>query len=160
MGSPSHTVLSTVQCYPRFFSTSSRAVNVLWWTVATMYNLHWVGFIAILFLRLQTVFSNSTLDLYHSTLFNVTSIAVICTATAGFLLYATMYLTGVWSATIISFVGASNVLMLLLYSQVLAFVFVRRLFRLHALSSRDDALIAAMTKISLIALVSIIGSVV
>merc|ERR1719474_1566715 len=70
-----------------------------------------------------------------------------------------MCLMGRWSLSVITLSSSLWVMIMLVYSQILAFIFVRRLFRLNSLAERDAVLIAAMTKMTLIALISIIGSV-
>ena len=70
-----------------------------------------------------------------------------------------MCLMGLVSVFVIAISGSAFIMIMLLYSQVLSFVFIRRLFRLNALAQRDTELIAAMTKMTLIALASTMGSV-
>jgi len=155
-----HPVVTSVLCYPVFHdSLSSWTMDFIGWCSATLYYYHWDGFIAILFLRLQAVFNRpniASLQQYRG--FNRISIFVLCTITIGYSIYVIMYLTAKWSLSNITFMASSLLFVLLMYSQALAFVFVRRLYRLNALAQRDDALIAAMTKMSLIALTSIFGS--
>ena len=108
-----------------------------------MYDYHWVGFISILFLRLHIVFNNSILVVYRS--FNVISILIIVTFAAGSTVNYFTLLSGVQSPTASAVFTSVLVLVMLLYSQVLAFVFVRRLFKLNALATKDDQLILSMT---------------
>lgn len=53
---------------------------------------------------------------------------------------------GLRTASGLYFTLSVLVTMMLAYSQVLAFVFVRRLFKLNTMANKDDQLILAMTK--------------
>ena len=113
-----------------------------------MYDYHWVGFISILFLRLHIVFKNSIIAVYRG--FNVISISIIVIFAAGSTVNYVTFMSGLHSE--VSFAGYVSVLVtvMLLYSQFFAFVFVRRLFKLNALATKDDQLILAMTKYAFI----------
>jgi len=135
--------------------------NAWGWTVATVYQYHWNGFISIFFLRLQICFNGPSLDSYNG--YNWISMIVICTATAGHTVNAIMSMMGRWSAEIVAASTMSYIIMMSVCSQCLAFIFVQRLFRLNALANThtDDTsmMITAITKMTVIAVISIVGSI-
>jgi len=135
-----------------------------WWRQAfqfvyfTCYIYHWIALLAILFLRLKVVFHGSKYQVnpcyYRVSIFIAVFISV---------LYATNYvamLTQLWPYSFVVMLAGIITFILLIYSQVLAFVFVRKLYRLNSMATRDDYLIAAMTRYTILGSVTIIGSVV
>merc|ERR1719334_2723290 len=78
-----HSLSMVLLCDPVWWSMQPRWIgDALEWTVASVYQYHWNGFIVILFLRLQIHFNGPSMGGWY-TKYNRISTIVICTATAG-----------------------------------------------------------------------------
>jgi len=119
------------------------------------------GFVAILCIRLQVVFKDAANDVKY-TGFNRITFAVIFIVLVGHTLNAVLFLTESLSVEGMALIVTALIVIVLIYSAVLATIFVRRLFRMvQAGKFADEAVLtSSMTKMTLIALVSIMGSII
>jgi len=151
-------IISVTQCYAT--NMDRLAANILFWFSSTMYYYHWAGFVAILCIRLQTAFKDNPVENTKYRGFNRITFAVIFIVVMGHTINAILWLSGNLSYEGLAASATLLIVLVLIYSIVLATVFVRRLFRLNGIGGSDAVVTSNMTKMTVIALVSIIGSIV
>ena len=102
--------------------------------------------LTILFLRLKLVFDNlPTHNTYRA--FNAASIVFIVSASLNYGVLMFVMIMRALPFSLIVMLTAFWVFLMLIYSQVLAFSFVQRLFKVSSLvEERDTTLIAVMTR--------------
>ena len=114
------------------------------------YFCHWIALLCILFLRLKAVFSVHGSEVGATPCFNRCSIcAIVSAAVCGCLILVgtigTLYLSIPYQ--IVTLFASLLILLLLVYSLVLGFTFVSRLFLLNRLrTSNDDDILNVMTR--------------
>eukprot|EP01083_Nonionella_stella_P086591 240664_1 len=122
------------------------------------YNYHWWSFLLILFLRVINIFKDTSLQ--TSKCYNVISLCIIWSTPPLSIVIMVVFLT---ISTKIGFLlMALYLIILLLFSQMLACTFVYKLYVLNRRTktdSKDNSLIELMTKYTLLAIISIIGTV-
>ena len=136
-----------VNCYPSEFGFWWR--QILQFLYFTCYIYHWIALLAILFLRLKVVFHGSPFEVNPCYIFVSVFIAVFITVVYA-INYVAMIIDLYPYSFVVMFAGIITFI-LLIYSQILAFSFVRKLYRLNTMATRDDYLIATMTRYYFIA---------
>ena len=122
------------------------------------YILHWIVMLCIYFLRLKMTFDDTTMLLklpkYHQHIFLVFITSIL-------LLFAINVWGSVTETIPLKVLGAARggmMLMMTVYSQILVFMFVRRLNILSILSQSDPELVSIMVRQSILVIFSLMSS--
>jgi len=140
--------------------------SLFFWLSLTSYYAHWIALLTVLFLRLRTVFDVHGGGCRVSPTFTRVSLGIMVSASVLYCMVVAGSVVATWKPGIIPlsvvFLSAALMILILLsYSLVLAFTFVRRLFNLNRLRKSDqDEFVQIMTRMTIIAIVSVTASVV
>eukprot|EP01084_Bolivina_argentea_P250121 418969_1 len=125
------------------------------------YIYHWIAFLSLLYFRLKYVFKDSVYAV--SKCYNCTSQFIICLLSIIFPLIITIVGIVFGTASDLGLIlGILLFLIAMIFSQILAFTLIYKLYKLNKLASIDntnDRLVSTMTKYTLLALISMIGTV-
>eukprot|EP01083_Nonionella_stella_P172185 590086_1 len=139
---------------------NSTEFHRVWFTIyMAAYLYHWVAFISLLFFRLKHVFVDTVFEISKCS--NYTCIAIL------FYLFispcAAIIAVIVYQPTIVQDLIGLNIGIQLILSQVLAFAFVRKLYKLNvnnSTGSTNELLMPTMTKYTILSIIPINATVI
>ena len=140
------------------FSAGSTAERALFGIVTSSYGYHWVAFLFVLFCRLKIVFDGTALQLGNC--FKKISISIlIIVSISGPISYILLLLNVLSWQSATGVYQIFTVLLLMIFSQVLSFTFVRKLYLLHKVSENSqEGMIGMVTKYTILGLISTVST--
>ena len=137
------------------FSPDSVSEDIFFALAQWSYAYHWISFLFILFLRLKIVFQNSSLAV--NCMFSVLSRSILITASVLFPVIYVFIFNDSIPYQFAAFMMGLILFTLMIFSQMLNFEFLRKLYLEHKGDSKADT-IELVTKYTVLGLISSIGT--